>query len=79
MNYSHTHTHPNKMSYIQALSEAIDLANLTNRDAGIEKIGKSFAVRLLPNPENRTGFELRCEIIRPGTPHSIETAAHAAR
>ena len=67
------------MNYIQALSEAIDLANLTNRDAGIERIGKSFAVRLLPTPENRTGFELRCEIVRPGTPHSLETAAHAAR
>ena len=79
MNHAHTHTHPDKMNYTQALSEAIDLANLTNRDAGIEKIGKSFAVRLLPNPENRTGFELRCEIVRPGTPHSQETAAHAAR
>ena len=79
MNHAQTHPHPDKMNYTQALSEAIDLANLTNRDAGIEKIGKSFAVRLLPNPENRTGFELRCEIIRPGTPHSLETAAHAAR
>ena len=70
------------MTYTEALADAIDLANLTQREIGIEKLPGvkiAYSTRILPNPENRCGFELRCEIIRPGTPHSTETAAHAVR
>lgn len=66
------------MTYTEALADAIDLANLTKREIGIEKlpgIKTAYSTRILPNPENRCGFELRCEIVRPGTPHSTETAA----
>lgn len=51
---------------------AVDLARLLKRETGIEKaneFGKTvFRVHSLPKPENRCGFELRCEIIQPEDP-----------
>jgi hypothetical protein len=51
---------------------AVELARLLKRETGIEKaneFGKQvFRVHSLPKPENRCGFELRCEIVRPSDP-----------
>ena len=51
---------------------AVELARLLKRETGIEKakeFGKEvYRVHTLPNPENRSGFELRCEIVRPSDP-----------
>lgn len=56
----------------QAHGAAVDLARLLKRETGIEKakeFGKEvFRVHSLPKPENRFGFELRCEIVRPTDP-----------
>jgi hypothetical protein len=51
---------------------AVELARLLKRETGIEKaneFGKTvYRVHHLPKPENRYGFELRCEIVRPSDP-----------
>ncbi len=58
--------------YSEAHSYALDLARTLGRETGIEKakeFGRTgFNVHHLPNPCNRTGFELRCEIVRPTDP-----------
>ena len=55
-----------------AHTAAVELARLLQRETGIEKakeFGKEvFRVHSLPNPENRCGFELRVEIVRPSDP-----------
>ena len=55
-----------------AHTAAVELARLLQRETGIEKakeFGKEvFRVHSLPKPENRCGFELRCEIVRPSDP-----------
>lgn len=55
-----------------AHTAAVELARLLKRETGIEKakeFGKEvYRVHSLPKPENRCGFELRCEIVRPGDP-----------
>ena len=55
-----------------AHTAAVELARLLKREVGIEKAneyGKQvFRVHTLPRPENRYGFELRCEIVRPSDP-----------
>jgi hypothetical protein len=55
-----------------AHTAAVELARLLKRETGIEKakeFGREvFRVHSLPKPENRCGFELRCEIVRPGDP-----------
>lgn len=47
-------------------------ANLYARDMGVEKaneFGKTvYRVKMLPNPENRYGWELRCEVVHPYLP-----------
>lgn len=53
------------MTYEQAFAEACSLAIQTQRDVGIEKLGKGFLVFLLRDPENRDGRELRCEVVTP--------------
>ena len=40
-------------------------ADFTKRDYGIERIGRQYIVRPLPNPENRYGYDLRCEVVPP--------------
>ena len=58
--------------YADAFNAALDLANLLGRETGIEKFkeyGKpGFLVHTLPKPENRFGFELRCEVVQPNSP-----------
>jgi len=62
-------THHN---YATVFNHAAKRATELQMDVGIEKIrefGKTvFSAKLLPRPENRTGWELRCEVVRPGTP-----------
>lgn len=38
---------------------------------GIEKLGGQFRVFMLPKPENRTGHELRCEVVDPMTVNPV--------
>ena len=43
------------------------------REVGIEPFGypgkhKNYVVRHLPKPENRCGWELRCEVVGPTDP-----------
>lgn len=58
--------------YKPALAAAIELARSVNRECGIEKareFGRTvYRVKMLPNPENRTGWELTCEVVRPTDP-----------
>jgi hypothetical protein len=55
-----------------AHTAAVELARLLKRETGIEKaneFGKTvYRVHSLPKPENRYGFELRCEIVHPSDP-----------
>ena len=59
--------------YNQAFNAAVHLARSLKRETGLEKVnspidGKGFVVHSLPKPENRYGFELRCQIVRPDEP-----------
>ena len=55
-----------------AHTAAVNLARLLKRETGIEKAYEFgnlvYRVHSLPKPENRCGFELRCEIVRPSDP-----------
>lgn len=55
-----------------ARNAATLLARQLGRETGIEKMnqfGKEvFLVHHLPKPENRYGFELRCEVVKPDDP-----------
>jgi hypothetical protein len=59
-------------SYTIAYNEAARFATFHKRDVGLEKVREFGAIGyrffLLPNPENRTGRELLCEVVRPGQP-----------
>ena len=61
-------------AYGDALNAAIDLANQLGREVGISKTQEygreGYGVHHLPRPENRCGFELRAEVVAPGTPKS---------
>lgn len=63
---------PQFKEYRDAFNEAVRLARLLGRETGIEAVkdyeGKGFNVLSLPKPENRYGFELRCEVVRPSDP-----------
>ncbi len=56
----------------EAHSAAVELARKLNRDVGILKAKEYsstvFQVFSLPKPENRYGFELRCEVVHPTDP-----------
>ena len=58
--------------YKEAHTAAVTLARAPNREVGLEKYTeyttKGFRVFGLPNPENRQGFELRCQVVRPSDP-----------
>ena len=56
--------------YEKVYRYARDLATKTGRDVGIEKnrLFGTFNTIMLPNPENRYGHELRCEVVHPGQP-----------
>ena len=55
-----------------AHTAAVELARSLGREVGLYKTteyGKTvYQVINLPKPENRQGFELRCEIVRPDDP-----------
>jgi hypothetical protein len=57
-------------SYHDAEDYAIDQANASDLDVGIERnpLFGTFQVFFLPRPENRQGHELRCQVVTPGTP-----------
>ncbi len=59
-------------TYEEAHCRAVLKARRLNIDVGIEKVkpfGRTaYAVRLLPRPENRCGWELRCEVVTPSSP-----------
>jgi hypothetical protein len=56
----------------QAHTEAVKLARTLGREVGIsrqkEYTTDGFLVHHLPKPENRCGFELRCEVVSPNDP-----------
>ena len=57
----------------EAHNYAIELSNQLGREVGIEAVKTfepGFQVHTLPKPHNRQGFELRLEIVSPGTPKS---------
>lgn len=64
------------LKYVKAFNEAVNLARLVKREVGIEKaneFGKTgYRVKLLPNKENRFGWELRCEVVSPDSPLMAE-------
>jgi hypothetical protein len=54
------------MTYQEAYTKAIELSRLCKRDVGISYNGNNdFYTHILPNYDNRYGFELRCEIVTP--------------
>ncbi len=59
--------------YRDAFNAACDLARQMQREVGLEKAdnpldGKGFRVISLSKPENRYGFELRCQVVTPTEP-----------
>jgi hypothetical protein len=57
----------------EAHTAAVKLARQIGHDVGLEVgdnplDGKGFRIFSLPKPENRYGFELRCEVIHPDDP-----------
>ena len=61
--------------YRDAFNAACDMARARQREMGLEKVTgpleKGFRVISLPNPENRRGFELRCQVVTPSEPKMI--------
>lgn len=56
-----------------AHTAAVKLARQIGHDVGLEKAdnpidGKGYRIFSLPKPENRYGFELRCEVVSPSDP-----------
>ena len=66
-----------RLSYDEAFVQAVAQADRLNMDVGIERdaLNGGYRTFLLPRPENRYGYELRCEVVKPRTPL---TAAQAA-
>ena len=58
--------------YSEAHTAAINLARQLGKEVGLEKFKefntKGFRIFHLPKPENRHGFELRCEVVKPSDP-----------
>lgn len=53
--------------YVECRKDAQRAADETGKDFGLEKnsLFNYFRFFGLPNPENRRGHELRCEVVRP--------------
>jgi hypothetical protein len=49
--------------YHQVRDQAQAAANLTGFDYGVEKLGNTWRYFMLPKKQNRTGYELRCEVV----------------
>lgn len=64
-------TTPAKSSsnYDSVFAYAQDMANSLKREVGIEKMREFgttvYTCRMLPNRENRYGWELTCEVVAP--------------
>lgn len=62
-------THPD---YKTVFNHACERATTLQMEVGIEKqreFGRIvYSAKLLPKPENRYGWELQCEVVKPGTP-----------
>jgi hypothetical protein len=58
--------------YKIAFNAAVDLANTQGKEVGLEKFKEynkpGFRVFNLPKPQNRYGFELRCQVVQPKEP-----------
>jgi hypothetical protein len=56
----------------EAHTAAVHLARQLGREVGVYKTKEYsstvYQVIHLPKPENRQGFELRCEVVGPGDP-----------
>jgi hypothetical protein len=56
----------------EAHTEAVRLARRLNKEVGVYKTKEFnltvYQVLHLPKLENRQGFELRCEVVRPDDP-----------
>lgn len=62
---------PYRLSYEDAYEQARQTATRLGRDVGIMKNAfGGYSVFALPNPENRRGHELLCEVVRPGSPRT---------
>ena len=48
-----------------AYKAAVKKAKAANIDVGIEKSDGGYIIRYLPKPENRYGWDLRCEVVTP--------------
>jgi hypothetical protein len=61
------YTEAGHAKYLAAHKKAQHMANEMGVDVGIERndLFKEFRVFLLPRPENRSGHELRAEVVRP--------------
>jgi hypothetical protein len=55
----------NPEAYYRAYQEACLGAYATGMDHGIENNAFGFRSFMLPRPENRSGHELRCEVVTP--------------
>jgi len=51
------------VTYDEAFKEACSKAVQNQRDYGIEKNAFGFSTFMLPDPKNRCGHELRCEVV----------------
>lgn len=51
------------MTYAEAVDAAQKEADLTGRDMGIEKDAFGYRFFMLPQKQNRYGYELRCEVV----------------
>jgi hypothetical protein len=50
-------------TYEEAFAHASKLADESGMSRGLEKLSAEFRVFLLPEPHNRFGFELRCQVV----------------
>ena len=54
--------------YRDAYDAARAAAIRTGSDIGIERSGEGYLIYPLPRPSQRSGHELRCEVVSPGSP-----------
>ena len=59
-----------RRSYETVRAEAQARANETGQDYGVERneLMREWGFFMLPCPQNRYGFELRCEVVSPMVP-----------
>ena len=66
-------------TYEEAFAIAVERSRQSHSDIGIENLsgplGPNFNVFALPNPGNRFGRDLRCQVVPADSPHSTNTLA----